>query len=587
MGRATRGLLAVLIAVGCAFGAGATVAHASLTVPTGGPPVSFSGSSTSGTSVPVALADFEAAAGGADNGTVAGEQGGGFRHVTWDGIAVDGTDPGSKVLSSGDVVAVARDRLQPSGLALGPEIAVANDGFTSVNHNVSFAPFTRPNVWAPFNSNVADLGIVAPAGQGATAKRAVTRGLGVVFLNVKPSGTTTVQYYNDNALLGQVSAPIGATSFAGLLFQNAVVTRVVITLGTATIFTFNGTTSPGGLDGPASNVVAADDVVLAEPTPARPAISATAGVPVTQVLDVFSETNPGATSADFGATIDWGDGTRTAGTVGPAPGATFVVTGSHAYAQAGSYTATVTVDDFMGPRQSTQTDIQVALRSSQTSVSCSPSPVAVSASTTCTATVSDVGAGGGIAPTGMVAFSSPTAGAGFAAQAGCQLGSSGLPGTSSCVVQFTPGQLPPAQARISAAYIGDGAHAASDGETIVGVHRIRCSLRALSARIGRHSRGLGVIVTCDARANVQIAVKAAVARKGRSSAFRLQFGAMHTPIGAGQPTVLVIKPARGVLAALRAAAHRHQRISLKLTLTAGSRVTRTRTSARIPALRIS
>jgi hypothetical protein len=48
----------------------------------------------------------------------------------------------------------------------------------------------------------------------------------------------------------------------------------------------------------------------------------------------FTDANPGATVADFTATINWGDGSTSAGVVTPAaPG--FVVTGSHTYAAAG------------------------------------------------------------------------------------------------------------------------------------------------------------------------------------------------------------------------------------------------------------
>lgn len=561
--------------VAALFGA-APVAHASLSVPTGGPAVAFSGSSTSGTSVPTAVAGFEAAAGGADNGTVAGEQGRGFRHVTWDGIAVDGSDPGSTVIKPGHVVALGRGRLQPWGLQLGPDVAVANDSFASVNPDAA-GLFSASIAWAPFNSNQAELHVVAPAGQASTPMPAQTRGLGIVFLNVRSAGTT-IRYFNGDIQLGQLSAPAGTTSFAGLLFPNPVVNRVVVTMGTAEIFGLNGTT--GGTNPNA--LVAGDDVVLAEPAPARPAVAATAGVPVPAVLDTFTESAPGAT---LRATIDWGDGARTAGTIAPGAGGSFVVTGDHAYAQTGSYTALVTVDDFQGASQTTQTDIDVGPRSSAATVACSPSPVAVSATTVCTATVADTGGGPALAPTGSVTFSSPTPAASFPGGSGCMLGPSPTPGTSSCQVRFSPGSLPPGQARLTAAYEGDRAHAGSVATAIVGVRRQRCTLRALTRRL--KARGLGVLVTCDARANVQITARATAARRGRLGAVHVQYGSLKAAIAAGRPTVLTIKPGRNVLAVLRAAIHRHQRVALKLALTASSRVTRATTTTRVSAVRIS
>ena len=560
-----------LVAVAAVFGAAAPTAQASLSVPTGGPPVTFT-----------SLSAFEAAAGGADNGTLVGEQGSGFRHVRWDDIRLDGSDPGSAVIDPGLVVAPAPSRLQPWGLSLGPDIAVAGDGFHSVNSNVHFTPFSQPNSWAPFNSNVAELNVVAPDGQGSTPVPALTRGLGVVFLDVSVAGTTEIQYYNGEILLGQVFAPVssGGPSFAGLLFPNPVVTRVVVTLGTGRIFDFDGRTAAAGPF--TGDPVAGDDVALAEPTPARAPVTATAGVPVTAVLDSFTESSPGSSVE---AVIDWGDGARTAGTTAPGSGGAFVVTGNHTYARTGSYTAKVTVEDFQGPPQTSQTDIAVGARATSTSVTCSPSPVAVTAASACTATVSDVAGAQRNAPTGLVSFTSPTLGAAFAGAGSCLLGPSATSGVAMCTVRFTLGELPPSHARVFAGYGGDAVHAASSGTATIGVHPQRCRLQTLSRRL--RPAGLGVLVTCDARANVQITVKALAPRKGRFRAFQFQFGRLGVPVTAGRPTVLVLKPAPGVLRALRAALRRHQPVSLKLTMTASSHATQRTTTTRVAAIRLS
>ncbi len=558
----------MLVALGFAVPA----ARASLGVPTGGPPTTY-----------LNIAAFEAAAGGADNGTTAGEQGAGFRHVDWDAIRVDGSDPGSTVIEAGDVVAPARSRLEPWGLELGPEIAVAaNNGFHSLNSSASFSPFSAPNVWAPFNSATAQFDVLAPGDQATTPTPAEARGLGVVFLNVTAANQTEVQYYNGDILLGHVFAPVnaGGPSFAGLLFPDPVVTRVVVTLGTGEIFDFDGgTASPGPST---SDLVAGDDVVLAEPAPARGALAATAGMPVTSALDTFTESNP---SARPKAVIDWGDGSSSAGTITPGAGGTFLVAGNHAYAHTGSYVAQVTVDDSSGAEQTKQVEIAVGPRATTTAVTCSPASVAVSAGTTCTATVSDAAGGSPTAPTGVVSFASPTPAAAFPQSGACLLGPRAAAGVSSCAVQFSPGQLPPSQARITAAYPGDNDHAASTSTAAIGVHAQRCTVKALTRRL--RSQGMGVLVTCDARANVQLVVQARVARKGRLRPFQLRFGTLHGAVTAGRPTVLVVKPAAGVLPALRGALHRHQRISLKLTLTASSHSTTRTTTTRASALRVS
>ncbi len=539
---------------------------------------SLSDPSTPFTSLP----EFEAAAGGADNGTTPGEQGNGFRHLTWDGIPLDGSDPGSTVIVSGHVVALSRSQAQPWGLELGPDLAVANDGFASVNSHAGFAAFSPPGEWAPFNTNTIQFQIVAPAGPTSAPAPALTRGLGAVFLNVKTPGTTTIQYFNGLTSLGEVSAPVGDTSFAGMLFRDPVVSRVLITLGSATLFDFHGS-GPVGTD--PNTLVAGDDMVLAEPGAGQTSLSATAGIPVSTVLARFSDTDPSSTPADFRATIDWGDGARTLGTIATASGGGFVVTGGHAYAQAGNYTVTVTVNDFSGSQLATDATVQVMMRPTVTSIVCSPSSVAVSATTSCAATVSDTGGAGADDPTGLVSFSSTTTGAGFGQDGGCVLAATAMTGVSSCAVQFTPGQRISNQAHLAAAYGGDGAHGASTGAATVTVRPQRCTLKVLARRL--RAQGLGVLVTCDARSGVQIAAKAMVARKGTLSGFKLQFGTLRASVAAARPTVLQVKPERGVLPALRAALRRHQHISLKLTLTASARATTRTTTTRVSALSLS
>jgi hypothetical protein len=561
MRRGIRGLLAVIAVLGVS----ASVAQASLTVPF----QTFT-----------SLAQFEAAIGGSDNGTTPGEQNGGFRHWVPAGIALDGSQPGTTAIPGGHTAALAPGFLQPWGMELGPAVAVANDGFKSVNSNAGPTNGFNPvDLWAPFNSHTVDVDVVTPAAQASMPAPALTRGLGVEFVHVQ-NPDTTISYYSGDGLLGQLTAPTGATSFAGMLFGQPVVTRVVITLGTAEIFDYNGSTvTPGS--GPANTLAAAEDVVVAEPGAGEPTVAATAGVPVSPVLASFNSSDA---AGQISGAIDWGDGTRSSGTIAGGSAAGFTLTGSHSYAQPGSYTGTATVQDSGGSELTTQVLVQIAPGQTTTSVSCSPSDVAVSATTACTATVRDVDAGNTLAPSGLVTFSTPTAGAAFPVTSSCVLGSSGS-GTSFCQVQLMPGQIPPIQARITASYAGDAAHVASGGDATVAVHGRRCALRALSKRL--RAGGFGVLVTCDARTSVQIVAQAHAARNARHRAFQLRFGSAGSVVQPGRPTVLVIKAAGGVLPALRAALHRRQRVSLKLTLAVGSPPTHKSTTKRVSLLRLS
>ncbi len=72
----------------------------------------------------------------------------------------------------------------------------------------------------------------------------------------------------------------------------------------------------------------------------------------------FADTSTTNTASDFIATINWGDGTTSAGTVTEAVAGTFKVTGSHIYADEGSYTVTTTLsDDAPGTNTATTTSM--------------------------------------------------------------------------------------------------------------------------------------------------------------------------------------------------------------------------------------
>jgi hypothetical protein len=59
----------------------------------------------------------------------------------------------------------------------------------------------------------------------------------------------------------------------------------------------------------------------------------------------FTDANPGATAADFTATIDWGDGSTSPGVVTGLVGGPFTVSGTHTYATLGSHTITTSISD--------------------------------------------------------------------------------------------------------------------------------------------------------------------------------------------------------------------------------------------------
>lgn len=88
-------------------------------------------------------------------------------------------------------------------------------------------------------------------------------------------------------------------------------------------------------------------------------LNATEGAPFGSVVVAnFSDADPNGTVTDYTATIDWGDGTTSTGTItGTGP---FVVTGSDTYAEEGTYAVKVAIDDFGGSTTTASTKATVA-----------------------------------------------------------------------------------------------------------------------------------------------------------------------------------------------------------------------------------
>ncbi len=336
-------------------------------------------STTAGTANAALLA-FEAAISGPKN-TAAAPQNGGFRTITWDGVKTDGTDaaagPNSTVVITPHTVGIPLDRFQGSGVYFGAVYAVSNDGFVDVNPSVG-APnptllpaFSKPNTFAMFNDNGIDFKFVVPSATNSTIVSAASRGFGAVFLNVEQANTTSIQYFNGNQLLDTEFAPVGGKgqpSFVGALFNSPVVTRVVLTLGTDVIFKFDGTTvTSGPADSGSStgtNLVATDDWAFAEPVPtanglpivtgaqglnhATVTVNPFAGVSFTGVVGTFSDLDPNGNAKDFTATINWGDGHLTNGTITKNSHGGFDVSGTNLYATQGQFPINIDVADFGG-----------------------------------------------------------------------------------------------------------------------------------------------------------------------------------------------------------------------------------------------
>ncbi|MBV9101263.1 MAG: hypothetical protein JO198_09515 [Candidatus Dormibacteraeota bacterium] len=112
---------------------------------------------------------------------------------------------------------------------------------------------------------------------------------------------------------------------------------------------FTPVVSISDLDDTTNTASATDSVAVTDAAlnaTGNPAILQTSNLALsgTQVAS-FTDANPGATSADYTAAINWGDGSSSQGVVSGPTGGPFVVKGSHTYSVLGPQTISVAISD--------------------------------------------------------------------------------------------------------------------------------------------------------------------------------------------------------------------------------------------------
>jgi hypothetical protein len=107
--------------------------------------------------------------------------------------------------------------------------------------------------------------------------------------------------------------------------------------GGSTTVSFFSTFSPTG--------VAADQLITAAGVSG---FSATEGAAATGPVATFHDPDTSATAGEYSASINWGDGATSAGTI-TGSGGDFSVSGTHTYAEEGSFTISVTITDVDNP----------------------------------------------------------------------------------------------------------------------------------------------------------------------------------------------------------------------------------------------
>ncbi|HLJ96699.1 MAG TPA: peptidylprolyl isomerase [Gemmataceae bacterium] len=234
-----------------------------------------------------------------------------------------------------------------------------------------------------------------------------------------PSNTVTVATFID-----QDPNPVASDFTASINWGDDHVSAGTVTLGSGGMLTVTGTntykeagTFPvkvtindrlGATATTTSTATVADAALTAQGV----AVSAGGGVPLTNVLvATFTDNDPNGMVSDYAATINWGDGTSTTGTVTAGSNNVFSVTGSHTYSTQGNFTLTTTVNDVNTAGDvpgnvtsaTTMATVQQAIATT-TALTVSPSSTTIFGQpVVLTATVSAVTTGSGT-PSGTVTF---------------------------------------------------------------------------------------------------------------------------------------------------------------------------------------
>jgi hypothetical protein len=204
-----------------------------------------------------AVAQFRALLGDPLNGVTPGSQPAGRREINWDAVPAAFTNNDAL---PGDFFNTRSPR---GAVFTGPAFRVSDQNLAEVDPSYAsqFTFFSPRKTFAVTGSTVMETQFQVP---GATTP-AFVRGFGVVFVDVDRQGSATLEFFGLSGRLGRFDAPVQSAgsplSFLGVVFQDTVVTRVLIVSGHAPLGAGVKDLSDGGRD----DLVVMDDFLYSEP----------------------------------------------------------------------------------------------------------------------------------------------------------------------------------------------------------------------------------------------------------------------------------------------------------------------------------
>jgi hypothetical protein len=323
------------------------------------------------------------------------DEGAGMFTVSVTGLLGTGTASATATVADAPLAAAAVPITATEGAAFGATIAT----FTDVNPNAALGDFSATVAWGDGSSGPASVtvdpggGFAVFAGHTYVDPGAYTATVAVADLGGSTAGATVPAAVAD-APLSAAATPIAAVEDTA--FNAAVATFTDPDPGrpagyyTASIAWGDGTTSAATVAaGPSGGFVVTGGHAYVNPgvytatativdpggqrTTAAPQVTvadaplgsagrqlvATEGAVLRATVAGFTDPDPGRPPTYYSASVAWGDGTTTAGTIAADPTGGFTVGAEHAYADPGSYPVTVTIADPGGQRTAASTGIVV------------------------------------------------------------------------------------------------------------------------------------------------------------------------------------------------------------------------------------
>jgi hypothetical protein len=248
-------------------------------------------------------------------------------------LSLQGTDSTAQQIGDFSANISWGDGTSDAGMVAGSAGTFTVTGIHSYDHPGRFAVTVAITDTEGSHASVVSTATVAPAGLSASG------GMVLAALTGVSTSLTLAEFTdaNPNDQAGSYATSIdwgdgSATSSATVQGDDGIFTvsgsHKYLSHGT---FAVHLTMTDGdGTSTAATSIVTASDVYV--------------GIKANLTVGTFTDANPNATAADYTATIYWGDGTHSTGTVSGSKGA-FTVTGSHIYANEGTYTIQSTIAD--------------------------------------------------------------------------------------------------------------------------------------------------------------------------------------------------------------------------------------------------